>query len=423
MKEFCQWILENNFVRIVDENLRVEGAKVITDGIWDIKKFISIEFAKYSEWTDDLKMMTSLFSEWVDLRKVFYCNYNFNKTSLSIRSMLKFFGYQFDGRQHSGFDDARNIGKLVLRLLYDNVNIECTDKTKFQCGDSTAKERHIRYSDEVFRRVTQELKSLNKILSLDAKHNPYSSHNLFVTYHFVGEIEDLKNLVRNFRNTPSLILFSIRSQKKGTISMYHTNIDRTKYPFYEESSPQSDEFYAFGDYCTFRRSTFKATMPWFKKCFQTTGNNTDEVVHLTLCLEKGYKLSISRDVSFKGNFYMKQQQKEFTPAVFMEKIHARSELFKEFHPNLEPPTQFQIEDWISWRLRLLSIRKQLNAIKLCRRDELMNAFESFRFSQEQQNLNFQFVKMEQPSIDCHFEFQLSSEVTTPSSSPISNLCW
>lgn len=426
MKEFSSWLLENNFIRIVDDSLRVEGSKVLTDGIWDVKKFIAIEFAKYAEWTDDLRMMTSLFSEWIDIRKVFHTNYDYDSWNISIESMLHFFGFQFDGRQHCGLDDARNLSRVVLRILNDNIKIECTDKTKFQCGDSNAKERHIRYSDEVFRRVTQELKSLNKILSLDAKHNPYSSHNLFTSYHFVGELSDLQNLVKGFRNTPSVVLFSIRSQKKGTLTMFHNNVERTKYPFYEESSPQSDEFFNCGDFCTFRRSTFKGTMFTFKQTFLTATNNTDEVVHLTLCLEKSYKLTISKDVSFKGNFYMKQQQKEFTPAVFIEKIHARSELFKEFYPNLEPPSQFYIEEWISWRLRLLSIRKQLNAIKLCRRDELMNAFESLRFAQERQLLKIQFMKYEkhQQSIDCHFEYQFSSEITTQgTSSPFSSLCW
>jgi len=59
--------------------------------------------------------------KWVNLRKVFSGAYQLSQPSLS--TMLGFFGLRFEGRQHSGIDDARNIARVLARLIADGYGI------------------------------------------------------------------------------------------------------------------------------------------------------------------------------------------------------------------------------------------------------------------------------------------------------------
>lgn len=37
----------------------------------------------------------------------------------NLGGMLEYFGMRFEGREHSGIDDSRNIARIVLRVLED----------------------------------------------------------------------------------------------------------------------------------------------------------------------------------------------------------------------------------------------------------------------------------------------------------------
>lgn len=435
IQEFFEWMISNEFINVsktYNDQIKVEGAKVITDGIWDIKKFISTELSKYTEWTYDLKLANAFFSEWIDIKKIFLFNYENELWNVSIDSMLKFFGFSFEGRQHSGIDDARNIAKIVIRMLEDAVHLKITDRIKFQCGDFNSKERYIRYSDDIFRRVTYDLKCLNKILNLDAKHNPYSSHNLFSSYHFVGKVHELKYIVKGFQNnylmSISNVFFSIRSQKKGKIEMRCDRIYRTKYSFYEETSPQSDEFeYTRKNQCMFRRSTFSSSMPDFIRAFLSCRIDNDENVHLTLCLNSNIKLYLNKDLIQKGIAQPKQRQNEFSIEEFLERIRARSLIFSKSENLMPPKDLYSMEEWIDWRLKLLTIRKHLNSIKLSRREELlsnhylmMNKNSSIQKQPSKKSLKIDdFIQ----NNDCHYEFHMVGDSVQAITTHNHNLCW
>ena len=88
-----------------------------TDG-WDLQHFLDRECARKSIPT------AKYLEKWVDLTKVFderrsNPNHKHQKqrrrTNLS--KMLRFYGMKFDGRPHSGLDDARNIARVAMRML------------------------------------------------------------------------------------------------------------------------------------------------------------------------------------------------------------------------------------------------------------------------------------------------------------------
>ena len=82
---------------------------------WDMSRFMyrqcTTSNIAYPRWAE----------KWVNLRKVFSSAYRLSQPSLS--TMLGFFGLRFEGRQHSGIDDARNIARVLARLIVDGYDI------------------------------------------------------------------------------------------------------------------------------------------------------------------------------------------------------------------------------------------------------------------------------------------------------------
>ena len=58
---------------------------------------------------------------WVNIRKVFCNAYHVQRTGLS--TMLEILGLAFEGHQHSGIDDARNIARVLAQLINDGCNV------------------------------------------------------------------------------------------------------------------------------------------------------------------------------------------------------------------------------------------------------------------------------------------------------------
>ena len=82
-----------------------------THSPWDIKECLflqcvlsKISFPKYAV-------------KWIDIRKLFSSFYQIKSGNLS--SMLKRLGLQFEGRQHCGLDDTRNIVRVAVQLIRD----------------------------------------------------------------------------------------------------------------------------------------------------------------------------------------------------------------------------------------------------------------------------------------------------------------
>lgn len=62
------------------------------------------------------------FRHWINVRRIFGNRYapttnGLNRVNLA--GMLTAFDMTFDGREHSGIDDARNIARIVIHMLND----------------------------------------------------------------------------------------------------------------------------------------------------------------------------------------------------------------------------------------------------------------------------------------------------------------
>lgn len=95
---------------------------LVTDGPWDMSKFLflqcnisKIPYPQYAK-------------KWLNLRKSFHNFYGTEK--LRLPEMLEMLGEKFQGRQHSGLDDTKNIAFLLLLMLKDGVPLEVNDRLK-----------------------------------------------------------------------------------------------------------------------------------------------------------------------------------------------------------------------------------------------------------------------------------------------------
>ena len=61
-------------------------------------------------------------AKWVDIRKLFSSFYQIQGGNLS--HMLSMLGMQFEGREHCGLDDARNIARIAAQLLRDGCGLQ-----------------------------------------------------------------------------------------------------------------------------------------------------------------------------------------------------------------------------------------------------------------------------------------------------------
>mmetsp|Transcript_21743 Transcript_21743/g.74751 ORF Transcript_21743/g.74751 Transcript_21743/m.74751 type:complete len:269 (+) Transcript_21743:95-901(+) len=80
-----------------------------TDGHWDILKFLRPECARKKI------LLEPYWQRWVDVRRAFV--HEFRCSNCSIEDMLEKFGLDFEGRPHSGVDDARNIARILIHLF------------------------------------------------------------------------------------------------------------------------------------------------------------------------------------------------------------------------------------------------------------------------------------------------------------------
>ena len=93
--------------------------RFITDGPWDIQNFVTDQ-CKYSNME-----VPAYFSDYINLRKLWKDFYRQKKTSKpNISRMLHDFDLSFEGREHSGLDDSRNIGRIVLKMMADGCMFE-----------------------------------------------------------------------------------------------------------------------------------------------------------------------------------------------------------------------------------------------------------------------------------------------------------
>jgi ERI1 exoribonuclease 2 len=69
----------------------------------------------------------SYFQQWIDMRHVYRQFYRRRPNNFG--EALTQVGIDFQGRQHSGIDDARNLASLVVKMLKDGVTLAITKDT------------------------------------------------------------------------------------------------------------------------------------------------------------------------------------------------------------------------------------------------------------------------------------------------------
>ncbi|TPX51828.1 hypothetical protein SeMB42_g00501 [Synchytrium endobioticum] len=88
----------------------------ITDGPWDLRDFVRKQCElSYID-------RPPYWVRFLDLRRAFTDFYPHPRSSLS--GMLNCLGMNFEGREHSGIDDARNIARIVLRMMGDGMKVK-----------------------------------------------------------------------------------------------------------------------------------------------------------------------------------------------------------------------------------------------------------------------------------------------------------
>ncbi|KAM8884746.1 3'-5' exoribonuclease 1 [Synchiropus picturatus] len=94
----------------------------LTDGAWDMSKFLNIQCRisriKYPQFA----------KKWINIRKSYRNFYKLPKTHTNLRSMLERLGLTYEGRPHSGLDDSRNIGRIVVRMLQDGCELRVNER-------------------------------------------------------------------------------------------------------------------------------------------------------------------------------------------------------------------------------------------------------------------------------------------------------
>ncbi|KAJ3071326.1 3'-5' exoribonuclease 1 [Podochytrium sp. JEL0797] len=111
-----------SFERFLTSNqIKHSRMMFITDGPWDIRDFVRNQCLYLN------MKPPAYFGTWIDLRRKFtefYGRKEGKRANLS--GMLSLLGMQFEGREHSGIDDTRNIAKIALRLMEEGVVFDST---------------------------------------------------------------------------------------------------------------------------------------------------------------------------------------------------------------------------------------------------------------------------------------------------------
>jgi len=95
---------------------------VASDGPWDFQKFLYMQCSHsgipYPTWAHS----------WIDVRKMFSIWFGVRRRG--IVKMLKYIGLKFEGNQHCGLDDSKNIARIMLHIANDGCTISNTSHIK-----------------------------------------------------------------------------------------------------------------------------------------------------------------------------------------------------------------------------------------------------------------------------------------------------
>ena len=104
---------------------------VVTDGPFDMGRFLYLQMLHVNE------PFPAYASYWVNLRKSFANFYKegfYNQSGSTsnklpgLHSMLQSLGMEFQGQPHCGRDDAKNIARVLIRLIGDRAFVRINEK-------------------------------------------------------------------------------------------------------------------------------------------------------------------------------------------------------------------------------------------------------------------------------------------------------
>jgi inhibitor of KinA sporulation pathway (predicted exonuclease) len=90
---------------------------IVTDGPWDVLSFLRKECQRKS------LPIQPYWNQFVDLRHWFAAGFGVRRCGVS--KMLELCGLKFQGREHSGIDDARNIARITAEMIRAGCPLVC----------------------------------------------------------------------------------------------------------------------------------------------------------------------------------------------------------------------------------------------------------------------------------------------------------
>ncbi|KAK3774556.1 hypothetical protein RRG08_016926 [Elysia crispata] len=129
LKKFVAWLGKlqdkKGIVCVNDKSNALSGqseAALVTWSDWDLGVCLLYETRR--------KQISrpSVFNNWIDLRATYRKFYSRRPEGLN--GALKELGIEFEGRQHSGLDDAKNTARLAWRMICDGCNMTITKSLK-----------------------------------------------------------------------------------------------------------------------------------------------------------------------------------------------------------------------------------------------------------------------------------------------------
>ena len=134
--DFLEWLSEQGLT-----GEKKKSFAFVTCGDWDLKTMLPAQCE-----LSRVERPEETFGQWINIKKSFLknkgrkkcCTYAFN-TLLQMQpfsgtyprhivAMLNGFGLEFDGRQHSGIDDCKNIHRIAKELAKNGHVFEYTQK-------------------------------------------------------------------------------------------------------------------------------------------------------------------------------------------------------------------------------------------------------------------------------------------------------
>jgi len=116
--EFEQFLRNNGLVSPkVDATGSSRTFAIVTDGPWDVLAFLRKECQRKN------LPLQQYWNQFVDVRHWFASGFGVRRCGPS--KMLEYCGLKFQGREHSGIDDARNIARITAEMIRAGCPLVC----------------------------------------------------------------------------------------------------------------------------------------------------------------------------------------------------------------------------------------------------------------------------------------------------------